>query len=181
MHGSERVVGNHPAQREQIARAQDALRRHAGLVSRQPQAADRDVLHVGAAAFGDEERHIDGAIGRDEDVTTDQPVADGGHDQCVRAGRDVDDLERALRVGERLLSGGLHLDQHRGERRTGARVDDVAGYGPRVPERRATRSRPREARTFGGRDPDRWGCRRPRPKIRFSEPETARRELIDER
>ena len=52
LHGAERVVGDHAAQREQIALPSTCWDATPGSARGKRRAADRDVLHVAAAAFG---------------------------------------------------------------------------------------------------------------------------------
>ena len=129
--GAKGIVGDQPPQREKIAAAEHGLRGHTGLRLSKRARRYRDVFNVGAGTFGDGNRDVDHLVGGDDDVATNEAETNYRDDERSRTGGNVSDLEAAVFIRERLLSGGLHLDQDRRERRAGARFDDGAGHAAR--------------------------------------------------
>ena len=109
LRSAKRIVGNQPAQREQIAAAQYRLRRDAWLRFAKWTRGHGHVFDVGARALSDRDRDVGILSRNDRHVAPNQTVSDNGDEECLWAGRHINDLETAVAVGERLLIRSIGL------------------------------------------------------------------------
>jgi hypothetical protein len=100
------------------------LRRNTRLRFPEGTSGHRDIFDVRAGTLGHRYRYIDGLAGDNRDVAANETITDDRNQECLGSCRDLEDLETPLDVGERLLSGGLHFDEHGGKPRGRARFHD---------------------------------------------------------
>ena len=96
LHGAKRIVGDEPAQRQDLAAAQHRLARHAGLRFTKTAGADRDLLDVGARPFIDGNRDVDDIRPTDRHIAAHESVTDDRDEKGLRSDRHVGDLEPAV-------------------------------------------------------------------------------------